>query len=98
MAHWAFEQGHHIPPFLAFFNQAKYRIQCIKVSINDFRRMLDTHIDTIASQITLGKHFLGNEGFIGQCIRALNGKTRQCRQTPMVNFQAMLVGQLQRKT
>ena len=71
MAHWAFEQGHHIPPFLAFFNQAKYRVQGFKETINDFRCMLDTHIDTIASQVSLGKHFLGNESFVSQCILVL---------------------------
>ena len=55
--------------------------------------MLGAHVYTVASQVTLAQHFLRDEGFVGQCVVALEGIAGERRQAPVINLQPMFVGQ-----
>ena len=94
VAHGAFEQAHHIAAFFALFDGGKDRVQLGKVAVQHGRRVLGTHVHAVARQIAFGQHFLRNECFVGQRIVALEGVARQCGQAPVVNLQAVFVGQL----
>ena len=70
----ALEQRFDRAAVFTFAHQRKDRVELLEIGIDHSRRVLGAYIDSVARQITLGQHFLGDEGLVGQCVRAVEGK------------------------
>lgn len=93
MTHRAFEQAHYIAALFALLDQRKHRIKHRKEFRHHLRRMLGTDIHAVTCQIAFAQHLLRDKGLVGQRIWTLKGEPRERRQTPVIDLEAVFIGE-----
>ena len=93
MANGPLEQAHHIAALLALLKQRKNRIERLKKSLHNIRRMFDTNVDAVACKVAFRQHLLRDKGLVCHRTWVLERESGQCGQTPVTNRQTVFIRQ-----